>query len=128
MGVIDWDSYPNFSKEEFDCRHTGDNEMDARFMERLQQIRGAYNKPMIISSGYRASSHPVEAKKNKPGAHALGLAADISVDGEDAMLLISVAYLYGFRRIGVNQKGLGRFIHLDLADRYAGFPKAIWSY
>jgi len=34
---------------------------------------------------------------------------------------------HGVKRIGVNQKGKGRFIHLDMAEE--AFPSpAIWSY
>jgi zinc D-Ala-D-Ala carboxypeptidase len=50
---MNWDLYKNFSKSEFDCKHTGKNEMRPEFMQVLQEIRIAYNKPMVISSGYR---------------------------------------------------------------------------
>ena len=50
-----FDLYPNFSKAEFDCKHTGKNEMKHSFMSKLQALRTAYGKPMIISSGLRVS-------------------------------------------------------------------------
>lgn len=125
---IDWDAYPNFSKKEFDCQHTGKNRMDPDFLHVLQQVRTVYNKPMAISSGYRAPDHPIELAKKKAGEHSYGVAADILVRGEDAMELIVIAYGHGIRRIGVNQKGNSRFIHLGYGDKLLGFPTAIWSY
>ena len=125
--VIDWARYPNFSEQEFRCKHTGQCYMDARFMEKLQAIRTAYGKPMIITSGYRDKTHPVEAAKAAPGEHTLGLAADISVRGADAFALLKVALAHGIVRIGVKQTGEGRFLHLGMAT--GSFPSpTIWSY
>lgn len=122
---LDWGLYPNFSKREFDCKHTGRNAMRADFMERLQQLRTRYGKPMVISSGYRDATHPVEARKRTPGTHAHGIACDVAVMGADAHEIVRLAMEMGFTGIGVSQKSTGaRFIHLDTsAER-----KAIWSY
>lgn len=122
-----WDKYPNFSEKEFKCSHTGRCAMNPEFMEVLQRIRIAYGKPMIITSGFRDKTHPIEAEKTMVGTHALGLAADIAVRGEDALELIRIALAHGIKRIGVNQKGEGRFIHVDLGHKF-GFTPSIWSY
>ncbi len=67
---MDWDKYaPYFSKKEFDCKHTGKNLMRPEFVDILLQIRKTYNKPMIITSGYRDPSHPAEAEKTVSGTH-----------------------------------------------------------
>lgn len=130
MARLDWDKWPNFSKAEFDCKHTGKNRMDEDFMDILQQIRTVYGKPMIISSGYRDHSHPIEERKKKAGEHSFGVAADILVHGTDAMDLIVIAYGHGIRRIGISQKGAmdKRFIHLGYGDKLLHFPEALWSY
>jgi uncharacterized protein YcbK (DUF882 family) len=125
---MDWNKYPSFKKREFDCKHTGKNLMRPEFMETLQQIRNTYGRPLIVSSGYRDPSHPVEAKKEAPGEHTYGVAADILIRGENAMDLIVIAYGYGIRRIGVHQKGDDRFIHLGMGDKGLGFPATIWTY
>ena len=129
--MIDWRDYKNFSKHEFDCKHTGENKMRPEFVAILQQIRTTYGKPMAINSGYRDFTHPLErAKLNRGkevGAHTYGVAADISVSGEDAMALFVIAYGYGIRRLGVYQKGQHRFIHLDIGDKELGFPPALWT-
>lgn len=123
---MDWNQYPNFSESEFRCKHCGKVEMQPAFMDKLQKLRTAYGKPMIISSGYRCPKHPVEAKKASPGAHASGQAADIAVQGNDAYQVLQLALAAGFTGIGVNQKGGGRFLHLDtLTDP----PRPnVWSY
>lgn len=125
-----WNLYPNFSKEEFDCKHTGKNEMQHSFMTKLQALRTAYGKSMRITSGYRDYTHPVEAKKpNKNGSHPTGLAADIAVERGDAYQLLKLALELGFTGIGIQQKGGGRFIHLDTIEDNSLQPRpTIWSY
>jgi uncharacterized protein YcbK (DUF882 family) len=120
----DW-PYRFFTPDELRCKHTDRLEMNVRFMDRLEKLRVVYGRPMPVSSGYRDASHPSEAKKEKPGTgfHCQGRAVDIAVTGADAIDLIRLATDMGFKGIGVQQKGAGRFIHLD--DRE---DPAIWSY
>jgi zinc D-Ala-D-Ala carboxypeptidase len=123
---MDWSKYPNFSKSEMACKHTGACVMDGQFMSVLQSIRNEFG-PMRITSGYRHPTHPIEAKKKTPGEHTLGRCADVAVEGKDAYRLIEIAIKHGITRIGVQQKGAGRFIHLGLGG--PGFPSpAVWSY
>ena len=61
-----------------------------------------------------------------PGAHATGKAIDIAVSGERALRVIELALAAGVKRIGVNQKGAHRFIHLDVCDEKTS--PTIWSY
>lgn len=127
--TLEWHRYPNFQPQEFRCKHTGRLRMDAGFMDRLQGLRRAYGRPMLITSGYRDHSHPVEAGKSAPGPHALGRACDVAVSGADALTLITLAVRHGFTGIGVQQKGSSRFIHLDDLEAAAQRPRpTIWSY
>jgi uncharacterized protein YcbK (DUF882 family) len=129
--VDNWDIYPNFTKQEFDCKHTGRNRMDADFMDLLQKIRNEYGLPMHITSGFRDSTHPVEERKTNPGEHSYGLACDVAVYGENAVKLLRAALRLGMPRIGVKQNGpvSGRFIHLGYATKSQGFNSPwIWSY
>jgi len=130
MMKAQWNLYPNFSKEEFDCKHTGKNEMKHSFMSKLQTLRTTYNKPLRITSGYRDYAHPVEAKKpRKNGAHPTGLAVDIAVDRKEAYEVLKLAMQIGFTGIGFQQKGGGRFIHLDTIEDNELQPRpSIWSY
>ena len=102
--------------------------MQAGFMDRLQRLRTMYGKPMRVTSGYRDPSHPIEIKKSRPGAHSSGRAVDIAVRGEDALRLIQLAIQCGFTGIGVQQKGEGRFIHLDDLSGPDWPRPTIWSY
>ena len=121
---MNWKDYPNFTKSEFDCKETGENDMTQDFMALLQKLRTCYGKPMIISSGYRSPNHSIERRKAQPGAHSQGIACDIAVSGADAHRMVQLAMELGFNGIGVSQKATGaRFIHLDIAPR-----RAIWSY
>jgi len=123
---MDFGHYPNFRASEFACKHCREVRMSPDFMYRLQKLRDAYGKPMVISSGYRCPQHPVEAKKATPGTHSMGIACDVSVQGEDAYRLLRLAFEHGFTGIGINQKGSGRFIHLDIMTD-APRPN-VWSY
>jgi uncharacterized protein YcbK (DUF882 family) len=125
--MIQWSKYPNFSAKEFQCSHCGADGIKEGVLEKLQFMRTAYGKAMKITSGYRCPQHPIEAKKATPGAHALGLAADIGVEGAAAHEVLRLAFEIGFTGIGVQQKGSGRFIHLDIRNGELPGP-TVWSY
>ena len=126
---MDWNTSTYFSQYEFKCSHTGKCEMDEDFVGKLNDLRLAYGKPMKITSGFRDVTHPIEAKKKTPGAHTTGCAADIAVSREDAFDLLSLALTKGFTGIGIQQKGSGRFIHLDTLKNSPERPRpTIWSY
>ena len=79
MRTVDWSLYPNFKESEFRCRHTGLVDMNPDFLEKLQTIRAIYAKPMIVTSGYRHPTHPVEVRKtHSNGEHTQGNCADIA--------------------------------------------------
>jgi uncharacterized protein YcbK (DUF882 family) len=126
---MNWHNYPNFSAGEFRCKHTGQLGMNAAFMERLQALRTDYGKAMVISSGFRHRTHPIEARKREPGAHSTGHACDVTIRGGDALKLIGLALKHGFTGIGVKQSGDSRFIHLDDLQHEPNRPRPwIWSY
>jgi uncharacterized protein YcbK (DUF882 family) len=115
--MINWNDYPNFTKEEFDCKETGENDMHPELLVRVQALRTRYGKPIRISSGYRSKRHSKEAKKPQPGMHTKGLACDIACHSDDAYELVEFAFELGFTGIGISQvEGKPRFIHLDLRD------------
>ena len=117
--VLDWTRWPNFSRREMACRHTGECAMRPAFMDRLQALRDAHGRPLIVTSGYRAPTHPIEAAKPRPGVH--------SLDGAAALELVRLALALGFTGIGVSQRaGRARFLHLD--DWDAAPRPNLWSY
>ena len=126
MIVQDWSIYPNFTRSEFSCKcGCSRTEMRSEFMGKLQALRMVWDKPMLITSGYRCVNHPAERLKSisGTGTHNQGIAADIGVSGADAISLLRLALEANFTGIGINQKGNGRFIHLDIREH-----PAIWSY
>lgn len=126
---LDWSKYPDFFPYEFKCKETGELDMKADFMERLQLLRTNYGKPMSISSGYRSRKHSVERRKKVAGTHTLGIACDVRVSRGDAYRLIQLAMAHGFTGIGVKQKGGKRFVHLDTFEGSPLQPRpTIWSY
>lgn len=129
--VTDWSKYtPYFTKKEFTCRYTGACKMEADFMDRLFLLRKTCGFPFVITSGYRAATHPEEAKKEKPGEHYYGRAADIKVYGGRSHKLLKYA-LETFPRVGVQQKGDtgSRYLHLGTSTLEQGFPSpTTWSY
>jgi uncharacterized protein YcbK (DUF882 family) len=122
--TIDWDKYTNFTKEKFDCRETGENDMQPEALELFQRVRTAYGKPMVVISGFRSKRHSEEAKKAYPGAHTQGLAGDFMCsNGADRFALIKAAYDCGAAGIGVAKS----FVHIDAGHAHAKRP-ALWSY
>lgn len=122
---IQWEKYPNFTEKELACRHTGKCELQPRLLDLLQALRIEYGKPLVVTSGYRDKTHPVEAKKAAPGFHNKGMAVDLACEGSQAFQIVKLALKVGFTGIGISQKaGLPRFVHLDVRD---GYP-AIYSY
>lgn len=125
---MNWKRYPNFTQDEFRCKHTGKCKMDQEFMTKLQALRTELQKPLTINSGYRDPSHPIEAKKKNPGEHSEGKASDISAFGELAYQILTLAPKHGFTRIGIQQKGPhnSRYIHLGTSK--TRLNPTIWSY
>jgi uncharacterized protein YcbK (DUF882 family) len=128
-------AYRNFVRSEFRCKcgkcdSTG-HEISDDLLDALQALRTICNFPFVVTSGYRCPSHPAERNKDSVGSHGLGMAVDLLVSHEEATFLLKMALATGlFTGVGVNQKGDGRFIHLDIAtedDINAPRPH-LWTY
>lgn len=121
---MNWGKY--FTEAEFRCSHCGEAKMDQAFIARLNELREECGFSLRVSSGYRCPDHPIEAKKAASGAHTTGKAVDFAVDGKLAHELLKHAMDMNFKGVGVQQKGTGRFIHLD--DWNTSNRPTIWSY
>lgn len=114
-------SYKYFTKDEFKCQETGENEIKPEFIEALDQLRQDCGFPFVITSGYRSPKHSIEAAKSEPGTHAQGIAADIAVsDGVQRRILVEKALELGFKGIGVAKT----FVHVDIRTT----TPVIWTY
>lgn len=127
---LDWLLYANFEEHEFTCKcGCGETKMNPTFMRRLQTLRDAVGFALPVTSGYRCPDHPAEAAKDTPGAHTRGCAVDLGVDRGRAYEVLKAATRLGFTGLGINQKGDGRFIHLDdLVNDEDHMRPTIWSY
>lgn len=119
-----------FKPKELTCK-CGCNtiDFDLLFLSTLNAIREECGFSFALSSAYRCPKHPIEARKEVAGSHSTGKAVDVLANGENALEIIRVAQKHGIQRIGIQQKGGGRFIHLDACTEDEGFSSpAIWSY
>jgi len=125
--MTNWDKYPSFSAAEMACKcGCGQADMDDNFMSMLQGLRNAVG-PIPVTSGYRCE----EYNKSISGgpAHPAGMAVDVAVSRASAYRMLKTAFLYGFSGIGIQQKGDGRFLHLDTLKNSPTAPRpTIWSY
>lgn len=99
--------------------------------DKLEELRIALNRPMIISSGYRCPAYNKKVSHTGlDGPHTTGKAFDVKISGESAFLLVKLALEFGWTGVGVSQKDSmsSRFVHLDLLH-YPAYPRPrIWSY
>ena len=134
--MIDWESYANFTEDEFACRGRaccgGLAPMQPSFMVALQDLRDRIGFALPITSGYRCPIHnaAVSPGTGPSGPHTTGKAADISVDRERGFLLMALVFGMGvFTGVGWKQHGGSRFIHLDTLLHPEHKPRpTIWSY
>lgn len=123
-----------FSIEELSCRcGCGKSFMNADFMEKAVKLRKFYGKPLVVTSGYRCLEHDRKVgTSGSPGAgpHTEGRALDFAVDGPDALALLEAAFKLGiFMGFGLNQKGEGRFLHVDDLENKPEHPRPfLWTY
>mgnify|MGYP000580046723 FL=1 len=96
--------------------------MEQEFLQKLDELRAYCGFPFVITTGYRHSTlHPIESKKDVPGTHAQGIAADIKItNAADRLKLVVAAIGLGFTGIGVASD----FIHVDTR----GTTPVMWTY
>jgi len=115
---------PNFSVDEFSCKHCGVCRAEMSFVRLVQKLRDEISRPLEINSGFRCAAHPVERSK-PPGtfsAHTYGIAADISCPS------LSLKALFNAILQHPELKGLGvnpwqNYIHIDARSK-----PARWAY
>lgn len=113
--------YKYFIVEEFACSETGENEIQDRFIRRLDILRERCGFALVVTSGYRSPNHSIEAAKPQPGQHTSGRCADLAVhNGRERHKLLSEALDMGFSGVGVDK----HFIHLDERST----TPVLWTY
>lgn len=122
--------WPHFQPRELACKGDGSLVVVPPFLDRLEALRAAVARPLVIMSGYRSPAYNARVSTTgADGPHTTGQAVDIAIRGPDALALIAAAIGLGFTGVGVRQHGDGRFIHIDDLDPSMNRPRpTIWSY
>jgi len=103
--------------------------MDASFLQLIDECRETAGIPFKITSGYRTKEYNQSLKDrgykaSKNSAHLKGLAVDIAAtDSVTRHKIISAALAVGINRIGVAKT----FVHLD-TDPEKPAQNCIWTY
>ena len=119
-----WSDLKYFKRSEFFCKcGCGEADMDEQFMRKLDSARETLGFPLPISSGYRCPRHNNNVSSTGfTGPHTTGKACDIALSHARASRALGVLHFL-FEGMGVNQKGEGRFLHVDDCG-----PDRLWSY
>lgn len=109
----------HFKVKEFACKDGSDKILiDVNLIALLEEIRKYFDKPIIITSGYRTESYNQKVASSKDSYHCKGMAVDIKVDGVSpiAIALFCEFYLMiASGGIGL-YKGQG-FTHIDTREK-----------
>lgn len=114
-----------FNYEEFDSPDVqGSGQLiNKDLLDKLDQAREQFGKPIIITSGYRTIRHNFEVGGKQNSSHLKGLAADISCkNSSDRFKLIQILLKVGINRIGIAKS----FIHIDIDTDKTN--NVIWTY
>lgn len=105
----------NFKLSEFESPDTHEVKIDSKLLSILQDIRDYFQKPVIVTSGYRTPEHNKEVGGVDNSYHTQGMAIDFWVAGISVEKLIEVADYCGAEGIG---EYIGKnFIHIDIGEK-----------
>jgi uncharacterized protein YcbK (DUF882 family) len=107
----------NFNLQEFQCKDGSCMvKVDERLLEKLQQLRDRFNKPIQIVSAYRTPDYNKKVGGAAKSQHMEGKAADIKINGVTPMQVALEAVKLGFHGIGVYTHDGNYFTHVDVRD------------
>ena len=118
---------PNFTNAELVCKCGCGMLPKKDFIDKIQKLRELVGFTLPVSSAARCPKHNSKVSQTGlQGPHTTGRAIDLQVSHENAYNVLKTALAMGcFTGVGIQQKGQGRFIHLD--DLQTNRP-ALWSY
>jgi len=113
--------WPSFSPREIACKGTGELLVDDQALDKLQALRNALGKPLVLTSAYRSLSHNKRVGGAKNSRHMQGDAFDVRMDNHDPHEFEAAARKIGFTGFGYYPKS--GFMHIDTgAARSWGTP------
>jgi zinc D-Ala-D-Ala carboxypeptidase len=92
--------WPNFSPAEIACRGTGKLLVNTAALEKLQALRAALAKPLIIRSAYRSPEHNRAVGGARASKHMEGVAFDVAMANHDPEAFEAAARAVGFQGFG----------------------------
>ncbi len=104
--------WPDFSPAEIACRGTGRILVNEPALDRLQALRDALAKPLIVRSAYRSPEHNRAVGGAARSKHLEGAAFDIAMRNHDPVAFESAARAAGFLGFGFYPRS--NFMHIDL--------------
>lgn len=127
--LAEW-RWPNFSPQEMASKGEGELLIDPVSMDKLQALRTALGKPMLITSAYRSAAHNKRVGGATHSQHRLGKAFDVRMENQDPAAFERAARAAGFTGFGHYPKS--GFMHIDTgpARRWndgSDFPSASQS-
>lgn len=101
--------WPHFKPSEIACKGDGSLTVDEPSLDKLEAVRKALGKPMILNSAYRSEAHNKAIGGSPNSQHRLGKAFDVALKGISRTELLKAAKAAGFTGIGHYDS----FMHLD---------------
>lgn len=108
--MAEW-RWPNFSPQEVASKGEGELLIDAPSMDKLQALRTALGKPLLITSAYRSAAHNKRVGGATHSQHRLGKAFDVRMENQDPAAFERAARAAGFTGFGHYPKS--GFMHID---------------
>lgn len=128
---------PHFTREELACPGSGELKLARGFIDKLEEIRITYARPMVVTSGCRSSKrnewlrrrgyaaspnslHLIENKKYGTDCCAVDIARPNGVDLH-ALIRIAAGSMWS---VGIADT----FIHLDRRGDYTSLRPVVYTY
>lgn len=111
--------WTSFSPREVACKGTGQLIVDEDAMNRLQALRDALGKPLLLTSAYRSPQHNRAVGGAKASKHMEGIAFDVRMENHDPHRFEAAARAAGFSGFGYYPRS--GFMHIDTG------PKRSWG-
>jgi zinc D-Ala-D-Ala carboxypeptidase len=101
-----------FHLDEFQCPCCLQVILDPLLLQKLDSLRNKIKNPIIVTSGYRCTTHNKDVGGVKGSYHLFGMAADVYAPKISLKELLKSAEEIGFSGIGYYPKS--NFLHLDI--------------
>jgi len=112
-----------FKESEFECCGKNCfNEMNKKFICKLEKARSFSLTPYVINSSWRSEEHNKKVGGSKTSSHLKGLAIDIAAPTSSDKYEIIKSLLRVFTRVGIGSN----FVHVDMD--YEKPQYLIWTY